>query len=89
MPLYDTQKWFRTFLDVGIPDSQARCLVDLCHDASVWSRRGSAMTFDVLKHFQRLRDADFTETQARAVVHVCFEALTGIPTPEDDLDKAA
>ena len=89
MPVYDTQKWHRKFLDVGLPEPQARALVDLCADVSKWRMLAPDTAFDTLKHYQRLRDAKFTEAQARAVVYVALEALTGLPTPDHHLGEAA
>lgn len=84
-----SRKWFQRFLDAGIPEPQARCLVELCTDLREWTGHRSGTAWDALKHYQRLRDASFTETQARALVHVCLRALTGVDTPEDELQEAA
>lgn len=89
MPIYDSQMWHRKFLDVGLPEPQARALVDLSADVHKWRILKPGKVFDTLKHYQRLRDAKFTENQARAVVYVALEALTGLPTPDHHLGEAA
>lgn len=89
MPIYDRQMWHRKFLDVGLPEPQARALVDLFAEISKWRMLVPYTVFDTLKHYQRLRDAKFTETQARAVVYVALEALTGLPTPDHHIGEPA